>query len=196
MTKCKQNIIINRIFGMGLQIFTMFIFLTVFFFTYVKLIEKQSFVNQINLVVDDLATDQDFNKLKPPEGSTKDALLIVIDGSLDLAKQKSIKQSQKTDQNISKQNEKTLRKAVKWVIIAIILVIVIIITIKAFRVCLPISTHIKDSLVTLFFIALTEFLFLTIITSKYWSINRQQVRKDLGESIHKYISDNNLNPKN
>jgi hypothetical protein len=174
----------------------MFIFLTVFFFTYVKLIEKQSFVNQINLVVDDLATDQDFNKLKPPEGSTKDALLIVINGSLDLAKQKSIKQSQKADTNISKQNEKTLRKAVKWVIIASILVIVIIITIKIFKVCLPISTHIKDSLVTLFFIALTEFLFLTIITSKYWSINRQQVRKDLGESIHKYISDNNLNPKN
>jgi hypothetical protein len=196
MIKCKQNISVNRIFGMGLQIFAMFIFLTVFFFTYVKLIEKQSFENQINLIVDDLVTDQDFNKFKPTEGSAKDALLIIINGSLDLAKQKSIKQSQKADTNISKQNEKTLRKAVKWVIIASIIVIVIIITIKIFKVCLPISTHIKDSLVTLFFIALTEFLFLTIITSKYWSINRQEVRIDLGKSIHKYISDNNLNPKN
>jgi ascorbate-specific PTS system EIIC-type component UlaA len=56
--------------------------------------------------------------------------------------------------------------------------------------CVPFQLHAKEVITVVFFVAITEIIFLNVITKKYWSVNPSQVRRQLGESMKRWIKQN------
>lgn len=182
--------IISKFFQIFIQVIFIFIFLTIFFFTYVQEVEKNSFKLQMNLVVDDMASDLNIKSLIPY--NKKDIVQIVINGSLDVAKTNSIKKSKNEDQNIEDNNTHIKTQAYKWLGISIGIMLLSILFIYMLGYCIPIQIHGKEALIVVFFVAFTEFIFLTVITKKYWSVDPGQIRQHIGKSIQKYIKNKQL----
>ena len=74
-----------------------------------------------------------------------------------------------------------------WIIIgcAVLLIFTVILVITGY--CIPFHIHLKDAILVVFFVALTEFVFLVVITKNYLSVNPATVRQEIGDSIQKYI---------
>jgi hypothetical protein len=177
MISCKQDSrFVKKTFFILLQILLTLIFLTIFFFTYVNYIEKEAFKTQINLIVDDITNDINIKSFIPP-GKEKEAS-IIISGTLDFAED---------DKKVSNQNNKIKNKAMLWVIIgcAVLLLFTVILVIAGY--CIPFHIHLKDAIVVLFFMALTEFIFLVAVTKNYLFVNPATVRQEISDSIQKYI---------
>lgn len=186
MVQCmSDNPIVNKSFYILLQVLFIFIFLTIFFFTYVHSIEKETFKTQMNIVVDDLALDMNIRPLVPK--GQEDIATILLSESLDLARKNAEKSSASDDQKINDQNRHIRNKAFLWVGIAtsVLLVIALGLYFTGHRVSFQI--HIKEALIVVFFVAITELIFLTVITKKYWSVDPSQIRQKLGNDMQDYI---------
>lgn len=188
MNKCKDNPTLNKMFFIFIQVMFTFAFLTIFFFTYVQKSEKKSFETQMNIIVDDLVPDIHLDSFLPLSPVKKDFLKKLINGSLDVSKENSIKKSEKDDKKILENNRKIQDKAYKWLFIAGLIVIGVTLAIFLAGQCLPLKVHTKNAITIVFFVALTEFVFLNIITSHYWSVDPGQVRTKIAETIQGYVS--------
>jgi hypothetical protein len=186
MTKfSKENPLLNRVFGIFLQVVFIFIFLTIFFFSYVGESEKESFKKQMNIVVDDLAPD--FNVRQYVKDGYENFATVVIEGSLELARKKADKDSTSEDDAIKQQNNQIKKEAYKWLFICIGILVFIIICIVLSGGTVPFHIHMKDAAIVVFFVAATEFIFLNLITANYWSVDPSEVRRNLGDSIQQWI---------
>ena len=107
---------INIIFGLFLQVIFIFVCLTIFFFTYVNTIEKESFKVQMNLVVDDLSTDINVRDFILP--GQEDVATVILDGSMEVARRNSLSNTKEDDANLNIQNTKIKNKAFMLVGIA------------------------------------------------------------------------------
>ena len=56
--------------------------------------------------------------------------------------------------------------------------------------CYPVYTIFKESIITVFFIALVELVFLTYISSKYISADPNKIKNLLGTSVKSWIEKN------
>jgi len=56
--------------------------------------------------------------------------------------------------------------------------------------CYPVYTILKESIITVFFIALVELVFLTFISGKYISADPNKIKNLLGTSIQEWIKQN------
>ena len=181
------NAIILRSFYILLQVLLIFIFLTLFFFYYLAKVEKQTFKEQVNLVVDDITTGLD--KVKPLPKSLKAGIL----GYLEVQKNDIIESSKENDDNILKRNQEIKKRSLKIVGISIVSVIIIAISLRILGHCPPHKQLLKMGLIIVCAVAVTEFVFLNVVTKKYISIDPHKVRQSIGNSIQEYIK--NL-PKN
>lgn len=186
MMRCKpDNPIVNKIFYVLLQVLFIFVFLTIFFFTYVHSTEKASFKTQMNIVVDDLSLDMNVKPLVPK--GQEDIATILISGALDLAKKNAMKSTAEDDKRIKEQNNKIMKKAFLWAGISIGVLLVIALSLYLSGHCLQFHIHIKDALIVVFFVAMTELTFLLVVTREYWSVDPSAVRQTLGDAIQDYI---------
>ena len=174
----------NNIFNILVQVIFIFIFLTIFFFTYVGQNEKESFKNQINLIIDDIANNVDISNIVSEK--YKEPIFIVVNGSLDLAKKSYKKKSERIDNKIKIRNKKLIGDSLIWIFMAITFLIIISIIFYHTNLCIPFHMHLKDGLLGVFFIAITELLFLKMITDKYWSVDPIKIRQHIGDSIEKW----------
>lgn len=183
MMRCKpDNPTVNKIFHVLLQILFIFIFLTIFSFTFVYSTEKAASKTQMNIVVDDLSLDMNVRPLVPK--GREDIATILISGALDLAKKNAIKS---TDEIIKEQNNKIIKKAFLWVGISSGVLLVIGLSLYLSGHCLPFHMHMKEALIVVFFVALTELAFLLIITREYWLVDPSEIRQTLGDAMQDYI---------
>jgi hypothetical protein len=166
----------------------MFIFLTIFFFTYVGDVEKDAFKLQMNIVVDDLSDDMNIRSFVPK--GQEDTATIIMDGSLEVARRNAMRDAKKEDKKIDEQNSKIRNKAFLWLGISIGVLVIVIAFLALTGHCIPFHLHAKEALIVVFFVAITEIIFLNVITKKYWSVNPSQVRHQLGESMKKWIKQN------
>jgi len=181
--RCKpDNPTVNKIFHVLLQILFIFIFLTIFSFTFVYSTEKAASKTQMNIVVDDLSLDMNVRPLVPK--GREDIATILISGALDLAKKNAIKS---TDEIIKEQNNKIIKKAFLWVGISSGVLLVIGLSLYLSGHCLPFHMHMKEALIVVFFVALTELAFLLIITREYWLVDPSEIRQTLGDAMQDYI---------
>lgn len=186
MVEClTKSRIINKIFVIFLQIVLIFIFLTIFFFTYVGSVEKDTFKVQMNLIVDDLTTDINFSQFVPSGG--EDVATVILDGSLEVARRNSLNDDKEKDDDISKQNTKIKNKAFLCVGISLIILLIIVAILSMTSHCIPFHIHAKEAFIVVFFVALTEIFFLNVITKNYLSIDPSNVRHQISESIHNWI---------
>ena len=96
----------------------------------------------------------------------EDTATVIIDGSLEVARRNAMSETKKEDKKINDQNATIRNKALKWVAIDGGLLVVVLIILASTGHCVPL-----EALIVVFFVALTEILFLDIITKKYWSVN-------------------------
>jgi hypothetical protein len=190
MILCGNNTVYYGL-SIFIQVVFVFSFLVLFYFLYVIDVERKDFQDQINLLVDNLFSNvkdqvNEIIKVNPEKISKEDFELLVY-GIIDTLEEKISIDSKDTIKQINTNNE-ALKNSVYKILIGIMVLCVIIII---FLRCYPVSTILKESVITVFFIAMVELVFLTFISGKYISADPNKVKMLLGTSIKEWIQQNN-----
>jgi hypothetical protein len=178
---------LNKAYMIILQILFIFVFLTVFFFTYVNTVEKETFQSQINMVIDSIFTDD----INIQNIYNNDATTIALNGSLDLARKNAINSLQQESDNISSSNKTIENKSFMYVIIFIIVFVCLSGILYVSKQHIEFKEHTREALISVFFVGVTEYIFLTFITRQYYSVDPNQVKFKIGQSVQNYIKNNN-----
>ena len=166
-----------------------FIFLTYFFFTYVSDVEKTEFKKQINYIVDDiyLQNVDEIQKQFPTDPTKNKIVKIQVYGLIDSIEENLEKNTKKTIDQINQENSKTVKNSVLTVLVVLIITVLFFIIFGFFGYCAPFSNIIREGLFILIFVALTEYLFLNVISENYISIDSEAVKKIIAKSVIDYI---------
>lgn len=185
-----NNLIINNGLLVFTQVIFIFSFLVIFYFLYVVNIEQQDFKEQIEFIVDSLFNDikdnikdiVDFNASKLNE----DDIQLISYGIIDVLEEKYNIQQKEAIKAITEKNNKIKNNCYKIIGILLIIVIITFIILS----CSPVFAIIKESIITVIFIAFTELIFLTFISSKYISADPNKIKKQLGTTVKNWIKNN------
>ncbi len=177
-----------------MHIVLMTVFLTIFFFTYGSYIERLVTKKQVIYIIDDLLGSE---KILLPENLRKD-----IKKNIELHK-KSIDKSK--DQIVIKNNEK-IRNLSIIISVSILVVGLFIILILTKKLHMQNMTQkifwgklLKHNIITLFFIALTELIFLSVFAQNYISVDVNNLKKGFIDKLFHIIqtkSKNTINTDN
>jgi hypothetical protein len=184
-----NNIWVSGFIAMITQIILIFSFLTVFFFVYVVNVEKQEFRKQLNLIVDNLLEDimKDLPQMVDKSDMNKDMVNFMVNGIIDVAQEKIIMETKDSSNDVRDNNLQVRNKAYKTLVILIGCIVIVSITLLVLGFCLSLKNSIKESLLGVLYIGLTELIFLTIITRKYVSVDPNSIRRELGHSVMKWV---------
>ena len=170
-----------------------FIFLTIFFFSYVSSIEKDEFETQLDTIVDDIY-NQYKDKIKvlfPAYEKEKDILKTTIYGIIDQSENTIEKSTQIQNEIIDSQNQKIIYNSIYFVLGYLFICIFILGIFSYFGLNINLQDNLKEGLFILVFIFITEFLFLNIIAKNYLSGNANNVIKKIAKTILDYRQKNN-----
>lgn len=170
-----SNIIMHVIF--------MTIFLTIFFFTYGSYVERETVKNQVNFVVDDL-----FDSIKPflPDESRKKikSEVATYKENIDVSK----------DEIVIQHNNKIKKTAMTAVIIFLIIGTFVIYTLMKKLDMQHMSNNafikklLKHNFIVIIFIALTEYIFLSVFSKNYISIDLNVLKKNVMNKLADLIA--------
>ena len=183
--KCLKNLKINGFFKIFIQVVLILIFLTIFFFTYVNNVEKDSFKVQINILVDDIFKDVNGKNIIPY--SNKEQVIDLLNKTLDKEKTNAIESSKEGDDQINNSNKQITKNAFILVGIVVSIILFTILISYVIGYCIPFHIHMRDAILGLFFVAIIEIGFLNLVTKNYISIYPNSLKYKLGDSIQKYI---------
>jgi hypothetical protein len=191
MSRCKVNNWVTDGIGIAIQITFIFAFLTVFFFVYVQDVEKSEFVSQMNLIVDDLMKDieKDIpNLIKKQSVVNEKNILVIINGVIDVLQEKIAIDSKSTVKDVLEQNHAVKLKAFKSLTSVIIILVAVATVVLLLGFCVPFKYQIKEAMLVVIFIGLTELTFLEVIAKHYISASPNKIRRELGLAVQKWIS--------
>lgn len=194
MAVCKiKNKLASKGITIAMQVSLIFAFLTIFFFTYVSSVEKEEFGKQMDLIVDNIMEDVNddiHNLIFNQTILSKDDIFIVVNGIIDVSEEKVNMSSKQAVEDIISQNNEVKKNAIKSLstVMGIVVLVSIILLILGF--CLPILKNLREALISVFFVALTELTFLTFITKRFISADPNRVKRNLGDAIQKWITKN------
>ena len=188
---CKKTFVTD-IFSIMLQTAFIYSFIIIFFFSYVQYIEKKEFYDQLNIIVDNILKDfdKDLKNLAKQGGSYKENLIIFLDGSIDVLKEKINIESKDILPVIIKKNDELRNKTYKSLIVIGIIIILVFLIIRMTQVNICLSYQLKEALWLVFFIGITEYVFLTVIGRRYISIQPNEVKKNFAKEILEWIKHN------
>ena len=172
----KKNKILVYIFSIFSQITLIFTFLIIFYFNYVELVEKKTFLHQIDQVLDELV--KPIRSKIPKSNEVKlgiDALVVDIKTE----NSKSDKTTKQNNQNLAK-----ISMNMVYGCIGGFLIYTLIITLT--KNCLPLKSVLLESVIALLFIALTEYLFLQIVIANYKSADPNYVKRTIAKAIETF----------
>ena len=193
MNSCKiNNKYITGSYTVLFQVSFIAIFLSIFFFFYVTRVEKDEFQKQIDIIVNNILTDDEVNNLIPDNltQDKKENLSILISGVIESAKQKSFIDEKQSINNVINSNNNIQSATYKKIYIVLIVLVVLSFIGILFGYCLPIAKEIYGALWVVFFVGITELVFLEIIAKNYISADPNKVRKALSESINIWLKKN------
>lgn len=188
MFDCKNHFVIDIVYVI-VQIILVFSFLVLFYFLYVAKVEHDEFQKQIDMLVDSFADDlktSNFITLPDTNKISKDDLTVLLDGIIDTAQEKISRDSKSAIDSINASNAKLQKKS--YIIVAILAVVLAILSFSSF--CVPIFGILKEALIIVFFVGLTEFIFLRIISARYISADPNNVKLAIGQAVNKWLKDN------
>ena len=188
--ECLQISKIDGFFKIFIQVVLIFIFLTIFFFTYVNKIEKDSFKLQMDILVDDMFKDLDGTNIVPE--ANKQDVLNILNKTLDKQKTKVKEESKDSDDKINNSNKQITNNAFILVgVVCGVLSVTILIT-YLIGYCIPVHIHLRDAILSVFFVAMIELIFLSLVTKNYISIYPNSIKYKIGDSIQQYIINKKL----
>lgn len=190
MFMCNNSLVFNSL-NVLIQVIFVFSFLVLFYFFYVVNVEKKDFQDQIDLLVDNIFSEnksqiQDIIKINSDKKISKDDLELLLYGIIDTMEEKITIDSKDAINNIITNNSK-LKTSIFNILIGILCGCVILFLIFQ---CYPVYTIFKESIITVFFIALVELIFLTYISGKYISADPNKIKNLLGTSVKTWIEKN------
>lgn len=188
---CKESKLKN-IISVVIQVTFIFTFLTVFFFLYVQGVEKTEFQNQLYIIVDDLMKNSkdDLRKILNNSQLTNDQKYVLIAGAIDTMEEKIAQDSKNNIKSVNEQNYKTKLKALQYMVIAILGVILLVNIFIFFNICMPLEYQIKEAMIVIIFVGLTEFAFLQLVASKYIAADPNDIKRTIGTAIQSWIEKN------
>lgn len=188
MFQCKiQSSWIEHMASIFMQVFMIFLFLTLFFFYYVVDVEKQVFDRQINLVVDNLMADwtgliQLVMPVDPQQAQkTKQELINNLDEMI-----ADMQKNQAQFQSIRDQNEQVKTLARNTLISFGILVGAVIISLFVLHYCLHPIKHFWENVMIIGVIAMVEYMFLEHVVRNYTSVDPLQVKLRIIRSVQEF----------
>jgi predicted nucleic acid-binding Zn ribbon protein len=193
MSHCKVNNWVTYGISIATQVTFVYAFLTVFFFVYVQEVEKKEFVSQMNLIVDDLMKDvkEDIPNLVNTQSQVSgEQAVVLINGVIDVMEEKIAIDSKSTVKDIMEQNQAVKKKAFTFLMTVIAILIIMSIFILLIGFCVHIQYQIKEAMLVVIFVGLTELTFLEIIAKNYISASPNKVKRELGIGIQKWIDVN------
>lgn len=182
---CTDHPWITEALSIAIQVSFIFGFLTVFFFAYVQDVEKNEFKNQLEIVVDSI-----YNDMIPQKQSIDKKTSVVVSGLIDYIEENIKQNSQKVESDINNQNKSTKYKAFKLLVAVIILIVAISSIILLLGFCVQIGTHVKEAMLVVIFVGITEFAFLMIIAKNYISADPNRVKRNIADNIMSWIKKN------
>ena len=189
MILCGNDIIYNGL-TVTIQVVFVFSFLVLFYFMYVVNIEKTDFQEQIDLIVDNLMSDikgqldsiveSDMNKIP------KDDFKLILFGTIDTIEEKINMSAKEAVKAINDSNNSLKNKVFNVLMIIMVICVLFMILLS----CYPVFTILKESIITIFFIAMVELIFLTYISGKYISADPNKIKNLIGVSIQTWLQNN------
>lgn len=184
--------------GIVIQVVMIFTFLTLFFFVYVVKVEKDEFSNQLNIIVDTIMTKQAGDPPSYISNITgvisKENLETVVLGTLEQSRRNQDIIDKAVDKLVSDQNEAVKNSSTKALLYVWGFLLLVILLLYIFGVCISLVQTIKETIVVVMFVALTEFIFLQAITSRYISASPNEVKRKIATSIQEWIKVNKMIP--
>ena len=186
--KCTQNLLFSNGFSIIFQVIFIFAFLTIFFFAYVVTVEKGEFQTQINLIIDDIVTQDAIKGILPkgvigltPENED------IIDTKISLSSRDAVV-------NVNNDNAAIRRKA--FIVLGVTAGVLVISTIALLMAgfCIQILYEVKEALWVVLFVGITELVFLSVIAKSYISADPNAVKRSIGIAIQKWIATNKTIP--
>ena len=173
-----QNKKIAYSFTVSLQVLLIFIFLIIFYFSYILHVEKEAFENQINFVIEDLTKDF---KYYIPNLKHKEKILSKLNEEIS-------KLDKKTPSNITidKKNKWYKTISIDIAISFLVGLVVYFLILTMFNYCLPVTYTLYESIFTIAFVALTEYAFLQLVTKKYIATDPNEIKYNIAKIIHDF----------
>lgn len=172
---------VNHGFKIFMQVLFVVTFLSLFFFLYVVKIEKDIFQDQINFVVDNLygefQSTVDIAVPRQLQRQVKSEMLEYLN---------TVKTSSETYDDIRKQNDDVIDRTKRLVFIFVTIFVACMIAIYLLKFCVDLKLHIVENVIALGAVALTEFLFLNLVTKRYIAANPNHVKLYFAQRIHDY----------
>jgi hypothetical protein len=190
MSQCKVNNWVTDGVAIAIQITFVFAFLTVFFFVYVQEVEKREFVSQMNLIVDDIMKDVEKdipNLIKKQDMVDEKDAVVIINGVIDVLQEKIAIDAKSTVNDVLEHNHAVKLKAFKSLISVIIILVAAAAVVLLIGFCVPVQYQIKEAMLVVIFVGLTELTFLEVIAKHYKSASPNKVRRELGLAVQKWI---------
>ena len=190
---CKSNRLITEGISIGIQVTFIFAFLTVFFFVYVQEVEQKEFQSQLGIVVDSIMDDIEDNLpniVGKDSTLTPENTLILASGVIDLIKDKISLESKNSVDSITNQNFEVKQKAFNSLVNVIIFIIVICFLVLLAGFCIHLADQMKEAMLIVIFVGLTELTFLQVIAKNYISADPNRIKRTLAGAIQDWIKKN------
>ena len=169
-----------------MQVFLVVTFLSLFFFLYVTTAEEEIFVNQINFVVDSMYQDfqSNMSKIVPPQGQSylKQEILDIVN---------TYQPDNDTYASIKAQNQTVINQTKQIVLLVGIILFSLIVSLMMLRFCTDLTHQFFENVLVLFFLGMTEFLFLNLVTRNFLAVNPNSIKFYILSTIQKYAETRN-----
>lgn len=172
---------LNETLKVFMQVFFVVTFLSLFFFLYVVNVEKEIFDDQINFVVDSLFDElqSSANLIVPQlvQGEIKQEVLDYM---------KTVTIDSHNYDDIRKQNDNVIDTTKNVVIVFATILGACVLAVYMLRFCISMSRHIIENLLALGAVALTEYLFLNLVTRKYIAADPNHIKLYFAQRVQSY----------
>ncbi len=182
---CSSHIAIDIVYII-VQITLVISFLVLFYFLYVTKVERDEFKKQIDLLTTSFTKDMsasDFITLLSKDKLSEEDLTVVLYGIIDAAQEKVTLDAKSAIDSINASNAK-LRK-MSYIIVGVLAGVLLVLILSAF--CVPIFSIYKEAAIIVFFVGLTEFIFLTIISKNYISADPNNMKLAVGKAVLNWL---------
>ncbi len=179
----------NTIIYILIQVIFIFGFLCIFYFLYVIKFENIEFKKQLNLIVDDVVEIIKNNiNIDKKFKLNEDKLKIIINGLIDTTEEKIIIENKDNINTVNLKNNNLRHNVLLLIGIIFISLLILLIIYR----CKNFLESTKDGILVVFFVGLTEFLFLLFISGKYIAASPQKIKDQMCNAIIEYIKTNEL----
>jgi hypothetical protein len=164
-----------------MQVFFVITFLSLFFFLYVVNVEKEIFQSEMNFIVDNIYNQISFASNVVMPLKLKDELNGVISSYLD-----NVQLPTETYADIKATNQYVLNSTINIVVSFAVLVAACLLGLFVLHICVDMTHHTVQNLIVLGSIALTEFLFLNLVTRNYNAADPNRVKLHFAQQLKTY----------